>query len=233
MTRSRNIGRGRSPGSRRTQFGRGGKRPEQHQRRKRATEREATGATAPIREEHGKRGIGWASGTPRDDPGISPIMRRELLDLIRRDRVDEVEGLRRELALARGRLDRCAEAIGAALAARDFGAVRAVLAAALGVEEAERPRGQGRGPAEAGTARPTGDAGDPADHGVPLPAGKRDAAEEPGQERRGRRTTYNGVEHVPIPDSWGGAIVSGTPRRRGIGIPADPYGDSGPLSADD
>lgn len=76
---------------------------------------------------------------------------------------------------------------------------------------------------EAAAAEAMIESGEPAaqaDPAVPLPAGKR----EP-------QTVYDGIRRVPVPPGWGGRIESGPPRRRGI--PADPYGDCGPLSADD
>ena len=219
MTRSRGIGRGRAPGSRRTQFGRGGHQPEQPA----GTERETGGARALPRRDTRKRGSGVAAETPRGDPAGGGIAYGELVAGVELAEA-EVGRLRSELVEVNGKLTRQSrewslvlQALGAFPAARE-----AVLDAVLSPEEAERAAAAGQAPAGASVAGPGGGgvAGQPA--GVPLPEGKR---EEP--------TVYDGAGRRPVPPGWGGRIESGRPRQRGVDGIGDRYEDSGPLTSAD
>ena len=227
MTRSRGIGRGRAPGSRRTQFGRGGHRPEQPAGTERATERETGRASALPRRNARKRGSGMATGTPRHGPAGSSIAWEDLL--ARAERAErELDRLRSELADERAGAVRQSREWAAALHAleRFPDARRAVLDEVFNpAEEAERAA-EASGPAAgASVARPGGEPAVPAGPGVPLPAEKREGppAGSPAAAVDGRGR--------PLPP--GVTMEPGTPRPRGVGGIGDRYGDSGPLTSAD
>lgn len=84
----------------------------------------------------------------------------------------------------------------------------------------EEESGRGSSPTGAALEGPRG--------GTVSPPRGEEAQCEPGE--REVRTISNGVSRHPVPPQFGGTIVSGTPRRRGVGgIPSQLYGDEGDL----